>query len=143
MKVILCMLIDKNGKIKYVPQYFKPNEVDICVSNYKMGRIGNKSLFYNLLEYEDEYATDTCWTTSEVLRRCEEYKEDCIVKIFTRIQDFYEKADEIQFAYIENLESHDEELDMSGLVEFCKNLDRNYLGEINGIKFFRYTKKNI
>lgn len=140
MKVILCMLIDKTGKIKYVPQYFKPKEVDICVSNYNIGEIGNKTIFYTLLEFEERYMEDTCWTTNEVVKRCEEYKSDCIVKIFTRINDFYKYADEIQFAYIEKLETFDEQIDMNDLIEFCKTLDKKYLGEVNGIKFFRYTK---
>ncbi|MGL6185501.1 MAG: hypothetical protein ACRC1T_09005 [Clostridium chrysemydis] len=143
MKVILCMLIDRNGKIKYVPQYFKPHEVDICVSNYKIGVIGNKTVFYTLLEYNDEYMEQTCWTTNEVLKRCKEHKDDCVVKIFTRINDFYKHANEIQFAFTENLESFDEQIEMEDLIEFCKTLDKQYLGEMNGIKFFRYTKKNI
>ena len=143
MKVILCMLIDKNGKIKYVPKYFKPNDVDICVSNYKIGYIGNKTLFYTLLEYNDDYIEETCWTTSEILRRCSEYNKNCVVKIFTRINDFYKYANEIQFAFIENLESFDEQINMNDLIEFCKTLDKQCLGEMNGIKFFRYTKNNI
>lgn len=141
MRVILCMLIDKQGKIKYVPQYFKPNEVDVCVSNFKIGKIGVNTLYYNLLDYDEKYANDLCWTTSEVLRRCEELKKNCNVKIFTRIQDFYAEANEIQFAFMENLDSFDEQIDMKDLIEVCKNLDKQYLGEMNGVKFFRYMKK--
>ncbi|MGL4999920.1 MAG: hypothetical protein ACRC5T_13235 [Cetobacterium sp.] len=143
MKVILCMLIDKQGRIKYVPRYFKPNDVDICVSNFSMGEIGNKSLYYNLLEYDERYANDLCWTTSEVLRRCGEFKEDCTVKIFTRIQDFYDKADEIQFAFTDTLETYDEELSMEDLISYCKEMNKIALGEMQGVRFYRYTKKNI
>lgn len=137
MRVILCMLIDKHGHIKYAPQYFKPNDVDVCVSNIQMGKIGVRTLYYNLLEYDDRYANDLCWTTSEVLRRC---GENDVVKIFTRVQDFYDKADEIQFAFKDELEQYDEELSMSDLSQFCKGLKKEALGEKNGIKFFRYTK---
>lgn len=143
MKIILCMLIDKHGHIKYQPLSFKPKEADICVSNFIMGSLGNKSLYYTLLDYEEEYAEDICWTTHEVLDRCEKYKENGVVKIFTRIQDFYNHADEIQFAYQDELETWDEELETKDLIEFCKTMDKKFLGELNNVKFFRYTKKNI
>lgn len=136
MEVVACMLIDKYGKIKYTPQSFKPNDCDICISNYKIGKIGNNTLFYVLLDYEEEYGNDTCWTVSEVMRRAENKK----IKIFTRIQDFYNHITELQFAYIDSLEDYDETLDMDVLKEFCNSMSKTYLGEKNGIKFFRYKK---
>lgn len=136
-KIILCMLIDKHGHVKYTPQSFKPNDCDICVSNFDIGKIGKKTLYYTMLDFRDEFAEETTWTTNETINRC----EDSVVKIFTRVQDFYKYANEIQFAYTDELKTWDEELDMNDLIEFCKQAERKYLGESNGIKFFRYLIK--
>lgn len=138
-KIILCMLIDKHGHIKYAPQSFKPNDCDICVSNFDIGKIGKKTLFYTMLDFREEFAEETTWTTNETINRC----RDSVVKIFTRVQDFYKYADEIQFAYKDELSTWDEELDMNDLVSFCKGANREYLGEFNGIKFFRYSIKSL
>lgn len=138
MEIIACIFIDKHGHIKYVPQYFKPKECDICISNFEMKDIGNKTLYYVLLDYREEYKEDICWTIKETLRRCNELEAKKI-KIFTRIQDFYDNITELQFAYIDELDEWDEELDMNDLKEFCKKTKREYLGELKNIKFFKYT----
>lgn len=138
MEVIASILIDKHGHIKYVPQYFKPNECDICISNYKIKRVGNKTLYYAPLEFEDEFNIDTCWTVKEIIRRCEEAQANKI-KIFVGVSDFYDEITELQFAYIDELEIWDEEIDMDRLREFCRGAKREYLGEMKNIKFFRYT----
>lgn len=143
MNIILCTFVDKHGHIKYQPNSFRPKEVDVCVSNYNMKNIGNKTLYYTLLDYDENVGIDTCWTTSETLRRCEEINADSNVKIFTRIQDFYSHANEIQFAFKDEFDDWDDELNMEELKKFCSDMDRQFLGEKDGIKFFRYTKKNI
>lgn len=138
MDIIASILIDKHGHIKYVPQYFKPNECDVCVSNYLMKNIGNKTLYYTPLQLEDGFEIDTCWTVREVIRRCTESNANKI-KIFVGIQDFYNEITELQFAYIDELDSWDEEIDMDRLKQFCNSAKREFLGEIKNIKFFRYT----
>lgn len=139
MKVIASVLIDKYGHIKYTPQSFKPNDCDICITNIQIGSVGKKSLYYTpLLILKDERAEDVTWTVKETIRRCEESQAN-IIKIFTRIQDFYEEIDELQFAYTDELKDWDEEISMTSLKMFCNNANREFLGESNGIKFFRYT----
>lgn len=133
------MLLDRFGHVKYMVDKFKPSK-SMCVSNYKINKIGLKTLFYNIeLDIKEELAEDTCWTPHEVVRRIKE-SEFNEAKIFTRVQDFYDVANEIQFAYTETLDSWDEQLDIEKLKSFCSNFKRESLGEVNGVKFFRYTK---
>lgn len=140
MKIILCALIDRHGHLKYVANNFKPNDCDICVSNYKIGSIGKKTLYYTLLDYDEQYANETCWTTKEVLRRCEEYNENSVVKIFTEIQNFYDKASEFHFAFTNELLEYDEEINMEDLKEFSKNMKKEVIGNFGDMRFFKYTK---
>lgn len=138
MDIIASIFVDKHGHVKYVPQYFKPNECDICISNYHMKNIGKKTLYYTPLNFEEGFEIDTCWTVREVVRRCIEANASK-VKIFASIQDFYNEITELQFAYTDELDTWDEKLDMSRLKEFCNNAKREFLGEMKNIKFFRYT----
>ena len=140
INIIASVLIDKNGHIKWTPKSFKPNEADICITNFNIGFIGKKSLFYVPLDFNKDYMNETCWTVEEVKRRLKEENANT-VKIFTRIQDFYDEINELQFAYTDTLDSYDETLDMDKMKEFCNNAEREYLGEKNNIKFFRYIIK--
>ncbi len=133
------MLVDKHGHIKHTPQSFKPRDADICVLSLSMGDVCEKSLYYDPLSFEEDKAESITWTVKETMRRCEEVGAN-VVKIFTRIQDFYEEINELQFAYIDDLGADwNEEIDMSSLKMFCDKAQRKFLGEKNNIKFFRYT----
>lgn len=139
MRVIASMLVDKHGRIKHLPQAFKPNEADICVLSLSMGDVCEKSLYYEPLSFDENKKESITWTVKETMRRCYEVKAN-VVKIFTRIQDFYEEIDELQFAYIDDLgEDFNEEIDMTSLKMFCDKAKKEFLGEKNNIKFFRYT----
>lgn len=140
MKVIASVLIDKQGHIKWLPKPFNPNDADVCISNFEIGEIGKNSLFYVPLDYREDMMEKTCWTVEETFRRVKELGATK-VKIFTSVQDFFDEINELQFAFMEKLEKWDEEVDMNRMMEFCKTAEREYLGEKNGIKFFRYLIK--
>lgn len=138
MKLIGCIFIDSLGHIKYAYREFHSEKCSVAISNYKLGKINEKTLYYTLLDWKEEYGIDTCWTVKECVRRCNEIKAES-VKIFTRIQDFLNELDELQFAYIDKIDSWDEEVDLSIFKEWCNKVNKQYIGEKNNIKFFRYT----
>ena len=144
MNIIVCMFIDSDGKIKYAPDKFNSNKCDLCVSNYKMGAINSrKTLYYNIdLDYDEQYGEDTCWTVAETIRRINEINPSN-VKIFTLLDNFYEYATEIQFAFSLDCfkdNEYNERIDVEKFKEVCKNFKKTYIGKKNNIKFYKYEK---
>ncbi|MGL5647016.1 MAG: hypothetical protein ACRDDY_04130 [Clostridium sp.] len=140
--IILCMFIDKDGKIRQRPHYFKPNNVDFCISDYSLGDIknSNKTLYLEFLNIKEELMCDTCWTVNELVRRC-----DGDIKIFAKLESFYNVMTEVQFAFSSESfgEDYDDMIDVSLFKETVKGFDKKMLPEANGIKFFKYLKKMV
>lgn len=140
MNIILCTLIDAKGRVKYVPKKFKIDDTDVCVSDYNLGKINNNTIYYTLLEYDEERISNTAWSVAETLRRAKEINATT-VKIFTKIENFYSKATEICFAYSKtDLSDYDEIIDLDRFKDVCKNMKKVFLGTMQDISFFRYTK---
>lgn len=142
MKLILCMLVDEDGSIKYAPHYFKSQEADACVTSYKTKHINKNTIFYNTdLDLQEDIG-EACWTSNEVKRRLDELKAN-EVKVFTLLEDFYDIANEIQFAYSNvKFDEYDEKIDINVFKELCNNFDKKFLGASQGLNFFKYNRRD-
>lgn len=143
MNKIICMFIDADGKIKYVPNKFRVESADVIIADYSIDTSLNKNIIYYNNDLElDETKGDACWTSCEVIRRVEELKPN-EVKIFTLVDDFLDYANEIQFAFNSNSfgDDFDEQIDVEEFKKTCANFDKEFIGTVDGIYFYRYKRR--